>query len=363
MNREEQAPLEQQTDGTDLGEALQQNAEHGENPVSAQEKPQPKSLREELLEQFKDIQARPRDAKGRYVRPAKEQAAAIEQPSEANQFAPQQQEPAAPKTQPPTSWSASAKAEFEKLPAIVREAISKREAEVHKGFTSLDEDRNLGKQVKEVVSPYLAMIQAEGGTPATAMKVLLNSAYLLRRGTPQQKLALVSQMCSEYGIPVQALTQFASHPRQAPAPVPQQQVQAPISREDIASIVQQEQHRGRLQSEIAAFQSDPANQHFEQVKSHMAHLLLNGLATDLKGAYEQACWANSEIRSSLMAEQQKAAQDKQRREIQQKSTAARHAGGSVSGGPGASNPSSGAPSNRSLRDEIAANFRAAQGAV
>jgi hypothetical protein len=44
------------------------------------------------------------------------------------------------------------------------------------------------------------MIQAEGGTPAKAIASLLQTAALLRTGSPQQKTHLFMQLASQYGV-------------------------------------------------------------------------------------------------------------------------------------------------------------------
>jgi hypothetical protein len=343
--------------GEDLGGALAAGGEKA--PAAQAEERTTKSLREELQEQLKASQSRQRDDQGRFVKGelSPTTPASIEQQTPAAAAPATTTTPPAQKHQPPTSWSAQAKAEFDRLPAPVQEAIAKREQEVHKGFTAQDEHRTLGKQVSEAVQPFTAVISAEGRDAVSAFKSFLNTAYLLRSGTAEAKLALVKNMCARYSIPLDGLTaQLSAQPT---TPLPQPQPQG-LSREEVAELVRQEQRQASLQTQVEAFANDPANRYFEQVRQHMSALLLQGLASDLKDAYEQACWANPNVRSSLEAERIKAETEQRETGLRQKSAAAKHASGSVRGSPGASTPTQARSAERSLRDEIAANLRAAQ---
>lgn len=339
----------------DLGVTIQAGVEQ---PAVEQQKQEPElSLKEQMLAHLEEVKGRPRDEHGRFKpaeKPATEEKLSDKPPIQAKPQDPDKGGQSAPAAaQPPTSWSAEAKAEFSKLPRQVQDAISKREAEVHKGFTALDEDRNLGKQMKDVITPYLPIIQAEGGNALTAVRTLLNSAYVLRQGSPEQKISLVKQLCSQYGIPLEGVTATSPNPQVPPQP----QQQPGLTREEIAQIAREEQRNARLQTEVDTFAADPANAHYQTVKQHMAALLMGGAAMTLKDAYEQACNAHPQVRSSLEAARTAKVEEQRQAALRQKATAARHAGGSVTGGPGASNPQ---PKNsqpdRSLRDEIAHNL-------
>ena len=83
--------------------------------------------------------------------------------------------------QAPNTWTPAARAKFATLEPDIQAEIVKRETDMARAITSHDIDRSFGKQVKDVVTPYLPMINAEGATPETAIKSLLNTAYLLDR--------------------------------------------------------------------------------------------------------------------------------------------------------------------------------------
>lgn len=259
-----------------------------------------------------------------------------------------------PKTiQPPQSWSAAAKAKFSGLDPILQKEILRREDDSHKAITKQDEDRNFGKQLRDVIQPYMPIITAEGGDPAKAVKQLLNTAYVLRTGTPQQKMQLIHQVARDYGVNLGGQPQ----PMNQELHSLQQQVQQLTQKLAEKETKEQQQAQTTVQQQIEAFAADPKNTHFHEVEAHMAALLQGGVAKDLQDAYDQAVWARPELRSTLLQSQQAEAEAKRKEAARAQVEAARKAGSSVSGAPGkiANAP----PVDRPLRDELRANLRAA----
>ena len=103
----------------------------------------------------------------------------------------------------PDAWDATFKEKFAQLPPEMQQYLSKREADIHKGFTKQDEDRNFGKQMRDVVTPYLPMIRAEGGEPTQAVQNILQSIYQLKQSSPQQRAEMFLGMAREYGADFQ----------------------------------------------------------------------------------------------------------------------------------------------------------------
>lgn len=256
--------------------------------------------------------------------------------------------------EPPQALSAAVKAKWAELPSEVRQEISKRESDVHKMFTSQDGELRIGREMKEVITPYMAMIQSEGGTPVAAVQSLLNTAYQLRTGTPQQKTQLLLQVAQQYGVDLSG----AQPEYQDPTIQALQQKIAQLEQMANPDILQRKMEEkfesNRILSEVNTFASDTANKYYEQVKPLMASLLGSGTAQNMKEAYDLACNAHPQVRSILEAEKSASLKVKQAEEI----AAKRKASASITGSPGATVPNSGAP-NRTLREEIAANIRAA----
>ena len=271
-----------------------------------------------------------------------------------------------PSSKPPVAWKPEMREKFNGLPPEVQKYITDREEEVHRGFTKQDDERNLGRSVKEVITPYMPIITAEGGTPLTAIKDLLNTAYVMRTAPPAQKSQLFARLAQQYGVDLRSVAQ----PAQNVPPVVKAlqdevaKLQAHISTEQTqrqqADYWRQQQEQTTVNSLIHEFQSNPANVHFEQVRPLMSALLQSGQAQDLQDAYDKAIYATPEIRAQIL-EADKANQEAQRiANAKSKVDAARKAGSSVNGGPGVAVPNHGSP-DRSLADDLRANYKAMVG--
>jgi hypothetical protein len=266
--------------------------------------------------------------------------------------------PETPKSKAPQSWPAADRAHWDKIPVDVQAVIARREEEAHKGITQLGQDASYGKQIKEVIAPYLPIIRAEGGTEAGAVRDLLQTAYVLRTANAEQKVGLFRQLAGQFGVDLNAVT--------AGAPQVDPQVQS-LQRE-LAQVKgflhqgQQQQHQqvqDQVQSVIDSFAADPKNEFYEQVKPLMGSLLVNGQARDMQEAYDMACHANPDVRSTILTRQTVEADAKRAAEANAKAAAKRRASGSVNGSPGAPVTATTTAQNLSLRDELQANFRAA----
>lgn len=267
-----------------------------------------------------------------------------------------QQQPA---IAPPSNLKPELRAAWDAAPPELRKYIADREAEVHKGFTRMDEERQFGKTMRDTISPYTSMIQAEGGDPASAVKALLNTAYILRSGSVQQKVSALQAVAQQYGIPLENVQQLQQQQRVDPhVAALQQQVQQLTQSQQRQQQEREQAEQHQTQTTIQAFAAAPGHEHFEQVKPYMAALLEKDLATDLQDAYDKAIWARPDLRQTVLAAQQQTAEQARVTQAQARAAAAKQAAGSVSGTPGVSIPV-GAP-DRSLREELRANLRAAQ---
>jgi hypothetical protein len=283
-----------------------------------------------------------------------------------------QLQPATPAIKAPDGWKAELKAKFPELPPEVQAEIARRETDMHKALTRQDEERTFAKRVNEIVSPYLPTIRAEGGTPEKAIESLLQTAHTLRNGNDYQKAQNVAAVIQQFKVDPQVLFSILQGGN-VNTGVPLQQApytQAAIQPHQVTELVQaelakqhqiQEQHT--LQSQIEAFASDPAHPHFERVKVLMGSLLETGEAADLEDAYNQACYAKPDIRSSLTALQQQAANDQRTTEARAKAEAAKRAGGSVTGGPGSAKALKGPGTDVPLEETIRAAIRESSGRV
>ena len=250
----------------------------------------------------------------------------------------------------PASWSPAAKATFDKLPPEVQQAVAKREQEIDHGLRRKSEEVKRYEPLEQLIAPRRAVWAAQGMDEASAIKTLLAAQDLLERD-PKQGLEFLARSygvnlntAQPQGQPYQAQPARDSHPEIAALKQQLQVLQSQVQTAQTAPIV----------SQIDAFQNDPANLYFENVRDDMAVLLHNGKASDLKEAYEMACWMRPDIRPFLQTTQAPAAP------VQDKAAQARRAAVSVTGSPGQTRVPK---SNGSIEDDIRAAFEEVAGSA
>jgi hypothetical protein len=258
---------------------------------------------------------------------------------------------------PPVSLKGEIKAKWKELPADVRAEWRRREDEIHRAMTAKDGDLNLGRTIKEIAAPYEAIIRSEGGTVEGTFKDLLNTSYILRAGTPQQKAMAIQQAIQQFGVDM-GLVQQGSQRIDPNIAYLQQEIQSlrqMASPDAIKNQLQEQIERDRIAADINAFAANSANVHFQEVRSQMGALMKSGQAKNLQDAYEQACWANPSIRANLLKAQQAEEAAKRKAEMEKKKKAA----ASIQGSPDGSSPPQ-KTVKRSIEEEVREAMKAQQ---
>lgn len=272
------------------------------------------------------------------------------------------QEPIEPEEPAPTAWTGAVKSKWKDLPPEVRTEIKKREDDIHRMMTAHDGELRLGRSVKEIATPYEAVIRSEGGTIEGAFRDLLNTAYVLRTGSPQQKAELIMQTAQQFGVDLNQYNAQRQHGMQNPAYQALQQEVEQLRRmadpSAIKSQLQEDMERDRITSEIQAFAANPENAHFDKVKTIMGSLIQSGQAKGLQDAYEKAIWADPSIRNDLLSAQEREKAAKKKAEM----AAKRKAAASVTGSPNGATPNANAP-EKSIEDEIRESMKAQSGLI
>lgn len=324
-------------------------------------------------------QAEGRDASGRFTpkTPAKDSLLADKEPGteEADPLKPedQTQQPAqqqAPVGRAPASWKPEEREGWEKMDPRHQAAVSRREREITQTLAQTAGMRNFANEIAQTLNPYMAMIQAEGSTPARAIAEVMKTAAFLRSGPSQGKAAAIADLIQTYGIDVMELDRVLTarrdgNPqgqRQDTSGIQQllQQQLAPIQEfmTSIQSQRQQAQQRVTQQAQqtLGQFMEDPANEFAEDVREDMADLLElaanRGHTLSLQDAYKRATLAHPTI-SQIVSRRQA-----QQSATQQSAAAQRARNASVSpSGSGAPTQSNDGESDGSLRSDIMSSVR------
>ena len=337
----------------------------------------------EIVETPVESEGAARDEQGRFSTKT-ETVEAVEQTVESTKAKPATEQVAQPTepqetraiVAPPATWSAAAKAIYGTLPETARKEIAKREQDYARGIQQHAEAAKGYQNMMREFQPYEAMIRSENGTPEGAIRSLLQTAYQLRTGTPQQRGQLVMQIAQQFGADIsqyvgqqteqpagQDLSQVQTMVQQMVAPH-LQKIQSWEQQQTQAQQNQQMQMEQETKGQIEAFQSatnedgSPKHLYFENVKGLMSAYFANGQAQTMEQAYDMACWANPEVRAALQIDMHRSAESQRLEEAKRKSAEAKKAGFNVSGQGGVGISGS---TQTSLRDELSSQLESAMG--
>ena len=299
-----------------------------EKTAEPAEKPKKQSVRDAInsaVEQAKKDETGRLHAKdGKFASKPVEAKAPVEIPAEK-----EVQPKASEAIGPPPGWSAESKALFATLPDPLKQDILKREKEVSDGFKSKTDEIKRYQEIEQVLAPSRAIYQQHGlKSDAEAVSRLFQWEASLRN--PATRIQTFQMLAQQYGINLNSPQSDAPAIPDQLRPVYDQFGQ--ISQQ--VTSLQGELQRSReekVSETLAAFSKDKP--HFEKVRVRMGQLIQAGAVSpsDLDGAYQQAIWADPEIRAALIKEQAEKQASEQIKAQQQRTQTARAAAISPSG--------------------------------
>jgi hypothetical protein len=209
--------------------------------------------------------------------------------------------PEAPAAVPPSSWSAEAKAEWQNLSPALRDAISKREMEVSRGFQDYRGRTERHAEIENVIAPRRQQLAQFGfGSDAQAINHLLQ----ISDGFAVNPVGTLQFMAQQAGIG------------------PEQLFPGMQSGHQVEAVIAQRVQLALAQAEVQRFEQN-APEHYGLVKSVMGQLLQSGAATTMQDAYKLAIAQHPAVRSI----------ESQRRDRERRERQIRAANASLNGAP------------------------------
>ena len=305
----------------------------------AEEAGRPEEDAEEPVGAEAEEEARARDEHGRFApkeEPADPEAPAAEPvdnppPDVDNlQSGPQDEQP---QVRAPASWKPVAQQEWGKLPQTVREEVMRREHDVQRFLQESAPTRKMGEQLMEAAQPFREMIESEGSNPVQAARSMFETAAILKTGSPIQKASMLSQIITQYNVPLELLDTVLSEamrtgqmPQVDQAP-PQPQVDPQQIAQQVRSELQQEQELAMATDEVAAFiQQNPAAGY---LRNEMADLVDAYPGMSLQEAFDNAILRHPQLAQLNQPQQAAPTQETQ----QARSKRAKRAASSVKSSP------------------------------
>lgn len=228
--------------------------------------------------------------------------------------------PTEPPLVAPRSWRPAAREKWASLPREVQVEALRVDREAQNAMTKTMKEREYAGKIREVLQPYEHMLRAENLDAPRAIGDLLRTAAALRTAAPVQKAALVANMVTQFGVPIEALADAldrqgptrpigsiameAPSQYQPPAPqFPAQVFQDPrvdqlLAEREAAAKAEAD----RQQTEISTF--GQTHEFFEDVRQEMADELdrakARGRSLTLEQAYGRALsWHKADPDSEL----------------------------------------------------------------
>lgn len=229
---------------------------------------------------------------------------------------PNQPEPTtvAPTVNAPNTWRPEASKHFATLPPEVQQEVLKREEDMFKGIEQYKTDANFGKNIGQVMAPYMETLQKYGVQPEAQIADMMQAHYTLAFGSNDQKVQLLQQIAKDYGVNLGQSDEYIDPQVQGL----QGQIGQLQHQLKSMQLHQQNERMQQINQEVSAFQQDPANIYFDELADDMANLLRTGACKTLKQAYETSLWANPTVRAKEMSRQ-----EAERKETASKEEAAR----------------------------------------
>lgn len=223
----------------------------------------------------------------------------------------------------PKTWPKEMHDHWAKTPKEVQDYWETREKQMLDGIEQYKGDANYGKAMRDAITPYMALIQAQGIDAPRAVQALLNAHYKLSVSSPSQKQQYLQYIAKQYGID----TGQAPQGGQQDTDLRYQQLQDEVH--NLKQVINQgtqsqlNAERERIGKEVNAFASDPAHPYFDEVADDIIVMLKAGLP--LQDAYDRAVWANPVTRAKETARLQTEAKADAEKKAREQAEAAKKA--------------------------------------
>ena len=228
--------------------------------------------------------------------------------------------------QAPKSWSKDQHNVWSKLPSEAQNYIEVREKQMLDGIEEYKEFAHYGRELNNVINPYMPMFEAANVDIKTGVQYLLNAQYLLQHGSIEQKTKELQRIAQQYGVNFQNNAENNAQPIDPTV----QELQNKLN-ELTNTFKQREQQsyqqvKEKTTQEVNSFATDGKHPYFDEVTDDIANFIK--LGETLENAYQKAVWANPVTRVKESARIQTESNAKMKDKRKQEANAAIKATGS-----------------------------------
>ena len=209
----------------------------------------------------------------------------------------------------PQSWKKEMHEFWKGLDPAVQNYVEQRETQMKEGLEKDRGDATLGRDMRDIMSPYSEMLRGQGVDEKVLFRNLLNAHARLSSADPAGKAELLNQLAQSYNIPTKDEEQADVDPAL-------KAVQAKVNSLEQHLNASHQQARqeanARVEQEVEAFASDPKHEHFDEVSPQMVPLIHAGYT--LEEAYDSALRVNPVTSQTLIDKKVDEALEKAREE-------------------------------------------------
>ena len=205
----------------------------------------------------------------------------------------------------PTSWKKEMQERWEKFDESDQQYIVQREEEMRNGLEKDRGDANLGRTMRDMMSPFDSMLKERGLEASQVVKHMLQNHQQLSSGTPEQRTAALRNFAKSYGIDTR--NEVPQNEQYTGLNDRLQNIEQNLNASQERS---QQEAKTRINTEVTAF----ADEHplFDELSDEISSFIRVG--DSLEDAYEKALWANPVTRQKELDRQadEKAKEDEKR---------------------------------------------------
>jgi len=191
------------------------------------------------------------------------------------------------KREPPQSWKKETHEIWDSIPDAAKDYIEKREEQMRAGLEKDRTDANLGRTMRDVMTPHAQLLKQQGVDEPTAVKYMLNAHYNLSNGTPEQRLKYFKEFAQSYGF-------NDNNGKEVDPTIQELRNEIHTIKSNLTATQQRtvNEMRSKIESTVDAFAEE--HPHFHDLEDDIAKFITAGY--ELEDAYEKALWANPSTR-------------------------------------------------------------------
>lgn len=118
---------------------------------------------------------------------------------------------------PPKSWAKETHELWTKIDPKAQEYVELREKQMLDGIEQYKEHFAFGKTMKDVITPYKALIASQGIDEAKAVGVLMNAHYKMSSLPPAERASYFAMLAKNYGVDLGQIRQPQQQEDETPA--------------------------------------------------------------------------------------------------------------------------------------------------